>query len=312
MELVLISKSRGTRGRLRLGWFMAVVSLLMITATYLGVCYWGFSLGSDYMADALLTNPEIANTFWQREIVSQRRLLQDMRRDAQTDVSALASKIGTIQGHIIRLDAAAGRLISEANLDPLEFDFGKPPALGGPAPAKLTAPSWQRLLANVEALSGEIDLREERLNALESLLLDQQLQNDMRPGGRPLDSGWMSSGYGYRTDPVSGMREFHSGIDFAGKLGTEVKAVGAGVVTWAGERWGYGNMVEITHGNGYITRYAHNSKSMVRIGDKVAKDEPIALVGSSGRSTGPHVHFEVLSGDKIVNPREFIKDTASR
>jgi murein DD-endopeptidase MepM/ murein hydrolase activator NlpD len=311
MELVLISKSRGTRARLKLSWFKALVSSIMVGAVIGGVAYRSFNLGSDHMADAILTNPEIAANFWQREIVAQRRLLQDMRMGAQADLSALAGKIGTLQGHIVRLDAAAGRLISQADLDPLEFNFEKSPAVGGPAPVGSAPPSWSQLLANVEALSRELEVREERLTALESLLLGQQLESDMRPSGRPLDGGWMSSGYGYRTDPVSGMREFHNGIDFAGRIGTEVKAVGAGVVTWAGRRWGYGNVVEINHGNGYVTRYAHNRKSLVSIGDKISKDQAIAVLGSSGRSTGPHVHFEVLFGDRVVNPWKFIKETAS-
>ena len=155
-----------------------------------------------------------------------------------------------------------------------------------------------------------MDYRDERLTTLESLLMDKQLLRDMQPEGRPVNDGWMSSGYGYRTDPVTGRKEFHGGVDFAGKPGLEVRAVAAGVVTWSGKRWGYGNMVEINHGNGYVTRYAHNRANTVALGEKVEKNQPVALLGSTGRSTGPHVHFEVVQNGRSVNPWKFIRKHA--
>jgi murein DD-endopeptidase MepM/ murein hydrolase activator NlpD len=160
-------------------------------------------------------------------------------------------------------------------------------------------------------LSADLEVREDRLDALEELILDRQLHEDMHPGGRPLADGWISSGFGYRSHPVTGVKEFHRGIDFAGKRGMDVSSVGAGVVTWSGKRWGYGKLVEINHGNGYVTRYAHNKKNLVDIGDTVSKDQLIALLGSTGRSTGPHVHFEVLHKGRVVNPWNFIKRAVS-
>ena len=163
------------------------------------------------------------------------------------------------------------------------------------------------LLANLDSLESEVQHRDATLTTLESLLLDMQLQNERRPEGQPVNGSWISSGYGYRNDPVTGGREFHGGIDFASKTGVRVRSVAAGVVTWSGNRWGYGNMVEVNHGNGYVTRYAHNRANLVALGEKVEKNQAIALLGSTGRSTGPHVHFEVVRNSRTVNPWKFIR-----
>jgi murein DD-endopeptidase MepM/ murein hydrolase activator NlpD len=128
------------------------------------------------------------------------------------------------------------------------------------------------------------------------------------PSGSPVKNGWVSSGYGKRTDPFTGKKEFHKGVDFAGKAGSEVLSVGDGIVSWVGERTGYGNLVEITHGNGYVTRYGHNKKLLVAVGDTVKKGQQIAVLGSTGRSTGPHVHLEVVHNDQQVNPSKYITD----
>jgi len=272
---------------------------------------WGYDRGADAISNAILSDPQFATTFWHDELITQREILNEIRRDAEADLTTLAVRAGSLQAHVTRLDALAERLVGVANLDPEEFGLSEAPAVGGPAPDDFVAPEWHSLLANLEALNGELTLREDRLDALEALILDRQLREDMHPDGRPLHDGWISSGFGYRADPVTGAKEFHSGIDFAGKPGLEVTAVGAGIVTWSGKRWGYGNMVEINHGNGTVTRYAHNKKNLVQIGDRVDKDEVIAQLGSTGRSTGPHVHFEVVQDGKVVNPWKFINQAAA-
>ncbi|MGH8337331.1 MAG: M23 family metallopeptidase, partial [Gammaproteobacteria bacterium] len=141
---------------------------------------------------------------------------------------------------------------------------------------------------------------------LESLLMNRNVQLQARPSGPPVVEGYESSPFGMRIDPFTGELSFHPGIDFAGPEGEAVKAVAAGVVTWAGPRSGYGNMVEIDHGNGYSTLYGHSEKILVHVGEVVKKGEEIALLGSTGRSTGPHVHFEVLYNGKPVNPAQFV------
>lgn len=137
--------------------------------------------------------------------------------------------------------------------------------------------------------------------------MTRNLEQTVLPAGRPLKNGWISSYYGMRTDPFTGRRAMHHGTDFAGKEGSEILSVAAGVVTYSGERYGYGHMVEISHGNGYITRYGHNRENLVKAGDVVEKGQAIALLGSTGRSTGPHVHFEVLKNGRGVDPSSYIR-----
>lgn len=308
MELVLISNSKGAFGRMRIRFASVLILVLLIAASAGGAAYWGYLRGAESITDAILTDPQYATSFWQRELIAQRKLINDIRLDTQSNLSTLAIRAGSLQAHVTRLDALAERLVSVADLDPAEFGLTDAPAVGGPVPDDFLSPEWGSLLVSLETLGGDLTVREERLDALEALIFDRQLHEAMHPDGRPLEDGWISSGFGFRTHPVSGAKEFHSGVDFAGKQGLEVRAVGAGIVTWSERRWGYGNMVEINHGNGYVTRYAHNKKNLVDIGDKVAKDETIALLGSTGRSTGPHVHFEVLRDGKVVNPWKFIKE----
>ena len=306
MEIVLISKSTGALARLRLRWYGIGILLLICGFSGAALYFVGFDAGGSQMAEKFINDTDYATTFWQREISHNRKILRNLRTDFDADLASLSSKLGTMQAQIVRLDAVAGRVVSVAQLDEEEFSLTETPAIGGPSNPRVFTPEWENLLANLDSLNDEIELREERLDALNALLNDRQLKESMHPAGEPVSEGWISSRFGYRTDPVSGAREFHGGIDFAGREGVDVAAVGGGIVTWSGKRWGYGNLVEITHGNGYVTRYAHNKKNLVKIGQKVAKDQTIALLGSTGRSTGPHVHFEVLKDGKLVNPRKFI------
>lgn len=144
---------------------------------------------------------------------------------------------------------------------------------------------------------------------MEALLAQRKIQRDVFIAGRPVKKGWMSSRFGRRTDPFNGQVAWHNGVDFAGKLKSDIVSVAAGVVTWSGPRYGYGEMVEINHGNGFTTRYAHNSENKVAIGEVVKKGQVIALMGTSGRSTGPHVHFEVYKHGRAVDPSSYIHRT---
>ena len=161
-------------------------------------------------------------------------------------------------------------------------------------------------LVALEELNYKIEDRAEKLSAMESMLIDRTLQRQTIPTGSPTKGGWVSSLFGKRADPITGKIEFHAGVDYAGKSGSPILAVASGIITWSGARYGYGNVVEINHGNGYQTRYAHNKKNLVVVGQKVDQGQVIALMGSTGRSTGSHVHFEVLNNGKAVNPKKYI------
>ncbi|MDZ7645149.1 MAG: M23 family metallopeptidase [Woeseiaceae bacterium] len=159
----------------------------------------------------------------------------------------------------------------------------------------------------MRGLALQLDSREAQLGVLESVILNQNLNDRVHPQGRPVKSGWMSSYFGRRTDPFTGKPATHRGVDFAGKEGAEILAVADGVVTWSSKRYGYGQMVEINHGNGYATRYAHNSENLVAVGEEVRKGQTVALMGDTGRATGPNLHFEVLHRGQRVNPVNFIR-----
>jgi len=213
-----------------------------------------------------------------------------------------------MSAHVIRLDALGRRLTEMAHLDKGEFNFDSPPAIGGPEGlvegAVVASPELSSML---DDLSLQIKDRERQLSVLESMISTRNLSRQIVPGGRPVTQGWISSYFGQRTDPFSGRTAFHRGVDFAGPAGAQVVSVASGVVTYSKDRFGYGKTVEINHGNGYVTRYAHNQRVLVSVGDTVQKGDPIALIGSTGRSTGPHLHFEVLKQGRAVDPMSFVR-----
>jgi murein DD-endopeptidase MepM/ murein hydrolase activator NlpD len=244
---------------------------------------------------------------WQGMVDEQQAEVADARRNAQADIDALTLRIGKMQGQMLRLNALGERLVDQGDLDKEEFDFDTVPAVGGPGgEVDVQSVPLADFLSMLDMLDSEMEDREQKLSVLESLLMSRSLHERVMPSGRPIAEGWLSSRYGKRNDPFTGKQDFHKGLDFAGKKGSEVIVVGDGVVSWAGKRTGYGNLIEVNHGNGYITRYGHNERHLVEVGEKVKKGQQIALMGSTGRSTGPHVHFEVLQNGKTVNPSKYI------
>jgi murein DD-endopeptidase MepM/ murein hydrolase activator NlpD len=246
---------------------------------------------------------------WSAELASQREAVTAARQAVEDQVGALAARIGQMHARLIRLDALGKRLTEVANLDRGEFDFDAPPAVGGPddavevAGAGSSVPVLDDML---DALNRSIEDRSRQLSALESLILSRELARQVVPGGRPVESGYISSFFGSRTDPFHGRAAFHAGLDFAAAPGTRVLSAADGIVSFAGRDGNYGKLVEVTHGNGYVTRYAHNSTLLVEAGQTVRKGDPIALMGSTGRSTGTHLHFEVLREGRPVNPLSFV------
>ncbi len=243
---------------------------------------------------------------WQREAIA------NTRQQSEDTLDALAIRIGQMNARVIRLDALGRRLTDMADLDDGEFNFDANPAIGGPEEpyANGSAIPVPELVTAMEGLDSQLNSREAQLGVLESVLMNQQLSERVYPQGRPVKSGWMSSYFGKRTDPFTGKPANHRGVDFAGKSGAEVIAVADGVVTWSASRYGYGEMIEINHGNGYATRYAHNSENLVAVGEEVRKGQTVALMGNTGRATGPNLHFEVLQDGHRVNPVKFIRQSA--
>jgi murein DD-endopeptidase MepM/ murein hydrolase activator NlpD len=246
-----------------------------------------------------------------RLLRAERSELEALREQVRGRVDALAVRIGQMNAQLLRLDALGKRLTEMAGIDSREFNFDDLPGVGGARPP--AGGDADRLKAAAREISGMLDQIQQRLDsrdaqllALEGAILARELDRATRPSGKPVQSGYISSHFGTRQDPFSGHGASHMGVDFAGRAGSEVVAVGEGLVIDAGYHDEYGHLVEIRHGNGYVTRYAHNQRTLVKAGDRVTRGQPIALMGSTGRSTGAHVHFEVLKDGRPVNPLAYV------
>jgi murein DD-endopeptidase MepM/ murein hydrolase activator NlpD len=301
MNIIIVPCPHGKSYCIRCNhWYLFGVPVLVL-AVLLGAA----SSVSYYLAAQHAQAPIIAR--WKQDIHEQRQRLMVTVQETEANIDALSQRLGALQAHVNRLDALGGRLVDVAKLDGDEFDFAAPPGVGGPAETGDQGSTVVALDAVLDALAEQLQDREAKLRALDQLIMNRNLHAEVFPSGRPIKKGWISSRYGKRTDPFTGKQEFHKGMDFAGKRGSGVIAVAGGVVTWAGKRSGYGNLVEIDHGGHYTTRYGHNQEVLVGIGDTVKKGQVIAKMGNTGRSTGPHVHFEVRRDGRAIDPARYIR-----
>ncbi len=270
----------------------------------------GFWLASSLHTDQSHIEPELVRM--QQTVSDQEQQLVSLKQENKRHLDALALKMGDLQARATRLEALGDRLTRLGNLDDGEFNFDQDPPIGGPN-EDTSFESIARVDLEDELLSLESRIldQQQQLSLLESLIAHRELDSRMAPAGRPIESGWLSSRYGQRADPFTGEPSMHYGIDFAGKLNSPVIAVGDGVVTWSGKRVGYGYTVDIDHGNGYVTRYAHNSENLVKVGQRITAGQHIALMGTTGRATSPHVHFEVWFNNRRINPTDIVKKLAS-
>lgn len=243
----------------------------------------------------------------QQELKAQELELDDIRHNAQDNLDASARHLADLQARLTRLDALGERLTRLAGLDEGEFSFGDRPALGGPVSEQYEAHVDLEVDRLIRRMAEQMEAKQHQLHVLETLLANRRISEDLYVAGQPTRVGWISSPFGVRIDPINGRRVMHRGVDFAAPEASEVIAVASGVVTYAGERGGYGRMVEINHGGGYTTLYGHHKKLAVSTGDVVKKGQTIGYVGSTGRSTGPHVHYEVLKDGRTVDPASYIR-----
>ena len=306
MQLILLSKYRGHVCQVPLGsravkLLVGVVALVLTSATFYG----GYVFAGRYG----VANPQAQLATWRAEVARQQSALDATRGALSKSVDALALRLGQLNAHVVRLDALGARVTQMAGLSDGEFDFSTVPSLGGPEellPSNSSLEIGDFVFA-MEQLDEQLQDREQQLSVLQDFLSNRRLQEEVHPEGRPVAAGYISSRYGNRTDPFTGRRAFHKGIDFAGREGSDIVAVASGVVVWSGPRYGYGQMIEINHGNGYATRYAHNSDNLVTIGDTVKRGQRIGRMGDTGRATGHNLHFEVLKDGRSVDPLTFIQ-----
>ncbi|MBS7663801.1 peptidoglycan DD-metalloendopeptidase family protein [Pseudomonas lalucatii] len=301
MQIILLSRRHGAARSLSLDlhWLLMALAVLVVAALGSGV-----AVGAWWAPQA----PRLQDSAQITEALDRQRAeVGAVRVDAQRQLDAFAAHVAELQARLTRLDALGERLTELAELDSSEFDFSLDVGQGGPEEilggAAYAPPPF---ISTLDDLALRLDSREQQLEVLEQLLAERRLDEAEYLAGRPVLQGYISSPFGRRTDPLSGRLSMHKGVDFAAKAGSDVVAVAAGVVTASGRRSGYGNTVEISHADGYVTLYAHNRSNLVQVGDLVQRGQTIAKVGSTGRSTGYHVHFEVSKNGRVINPASFI------
>lgn len=305
MDIILLNASHAAPRNLRLTPVRCCLLLLLLLFLPIALGVGSYWLSYQWQQPAY--SGAVA-TQWQQQLQQDRQALAKVERQADNRLHALTLRFAEMQAQLVRLDALGERLVEVAGIESSEFNFTEVPALGGPEAGNgeglaYRPPSFAEAIRELETT---LMVREQQLNIINSLLLDRHLEKTAELAGWPVEDGWISSRYGYRTDPFSGKLHRHEGIDFAGDEGEPIRATATGVVTWAGKRSGYGNLVAINHGNGLSTRYGHCKKLLVKPGDIVKAGEVIALMGSTGRSTGPHVHYEVRKNGRPVNPVPYL------
>ncbi len=279
---------------------IAALSLAVVTILLLGI-------GTGY----LFFNSKVPENFdmkgFQHLVKERENDIQLFKSDVNRDLDALALQIGGLYAQSMRINALGERLTEVTQLSNDEFDFSIDPGVGG-SELDLTheenTPEY--LFNSLFSIKANFLQQEQQLNLLNTLLTEQNLDQQIKPSGKPIRNGWISSNFGGRPDPFTGKQAFHSGIDFGGKHGAIIQSVADGVIIWSGERGGYGKLVEIDHGAGFVTRYAHLSKTSVSVGEKIIRSQEIGVMGKTGRSTSEHLHFEVLKNGKKINPWPFL------
>jgi len=241
------------------------------------------------------------------DILLQQNRIDRLSQENRLSINALAARMAELHAASTRIDALGERLAQMGQLNLDEFDFSQPAPMGGPADTlSLAAASEDELRHSIDTLSDKLRRQASQIDALQHLMVNRQTESDLTPTGWPVRKGWISSRFGERNDPFTGERARHQGLDFAGTRGSEVLSVASGVVVWSGSRGGYGKTIEVDHGNGFRTRYAHNENLEVAPGEHVTAGQLIAKMGSSGRASAPHVHFEVLKNGNRINPSKFV------
>ena len=308
MKVILVDQRHGhTKTIILKGWLKGLLSICLLGAP-VALGYFGYQLAVSQ--NTRIFTAESAQN-WDQQLKIQAAQIADIKQQSAQHMEALTLRLAMMQARLVRLDAVGERVASIAKLDSGEFNFSQPVATGGPNTGISEPYTTAGFMNAVDLLEKQLKDRQQQLEILEGVMTERKIQSDVFIGGRPVGKGWIASRFGRRPDPFTGQLTFHSGIDFTtGRTGSEINTVAAGVVTWSGPRSEYGLMVEVNHGNGYTTRYAHAEKLMVEIGDIVMKGQNIALVGSTGRSTGPHVHFEVYKNGRVVDPASYIHRTA--
>ena len=307
MHIILVSDRLATAKSISLGANHLLLGVALLTATVL-------ALSSSLFYLVFRHAVEIKLPLVQELVLSaQAQQTQNAKEFMRENLNAMAVRVGQMQAQLVRLDALGERVSALAGFKPQEFRMSELPGRGGPLTTSLPAQdlSMGDLAGQLDALSTHLENRYDYMGIIENRLFDARARKKLMPTVRPVDVDWNASSFGWRIDPITGQNAMHEGIDFLVEPGTPVHAAAGGVVVVAQFHPQYGYMVDIDHGNDFITRYAHNSKLLVKPGDVVQRGAMIALSGSTGRSTGPHVHFEVRYKGVAQNPNRFLQVSAT-
>ncbi len=308
MKILLLSGQSHKTGIFSISPWLLVGLLLLLLV---GTSWLGYRLGHEEAQLAYGVNGGAEpDSGFAMLLSSQRQEWSESRQESRDNMDALALQMGEMQSRLLRLDALGERLTKLGKLDKEEFNFEELPPRGGLSGYEYEqSMDREEMAREIDILSRTIEDREMKLSLIEDFIMNRKLQRETHPSGYPVKKGWVSSRYGYRKDPINGRKSFHRGVDIPGKRGADIVAVASGIVGFSGTRGGFGNTLEIRHSDGFVTRYAHNQANLAQVGDVVGKGQVIAFVGSSGRSTGPHLHFEVIHNGKTVNPAAYLYST---
>ncbi len=279
--------------------------LLVIMIIAIGAGGLGYWLGKYRLTEAAATagGEDLAEA----RIAIERAALASQTDEVQASIDAIAARVGEMQAEVMRVNALGERLVEMAGLNSDEFDFEAPAGAGGPDKSPFGPNRVDEVAQDLAKVLAELDDRKRKLVLLETLIMERDLKSHSVPEGWPLTNGGVvTSKFGFRRHPITGKRSMHMGIDISAKRGSEIVAMADGLVVFSGRKNGYGNIVEIRHANGLETRYAHNQRNIVTEGDLIHKGQVIAKLGSTGRSTGPHVHFEVRRNGEAVDPMRYL------
>ncbi|MGZ5032441.1 MAG: M23 family metallopeptidase [Usitatibacter sp.] len=300
MNIILVSDSLAKSRSVTL-------SQMQVAMIAFGILFAGFILAMATYVVTMKFAVDLRNPYLRTLLTALHQdELKRTEADTRDNLNALAVKVGELQARILRLDAFGERLAKAAGIKREEFRFDEKPGQGGPAPQagrQLSMGEFQQML---DEISRTIEDRSDKLGVLDSFLMDDRLARKTIPTTLPVAMGYYSSNYGYRLDPFTGKSTFHTGVDLIAPPGTPVLAAAGGVVSNVAFVPEYGNIVDVDHDNGLTSRYAHLSKSLVKVGDVVMKGQTIANVGATGRVTGPHLHFEVREKGIPLNPNKFL------
>ena len=307
MQIILLHPRFSAKSVTLTHWHLLLLALLFVVSVVLVsslLYYLTFRHASD------LNIPVV------REMLASTTQDDTTRKDkyVKENLAAMAMKVGEMQAQLMRLDALGERVQGLAGVKPQEFNFKELPGRGGAEPSSLpdkplSMDQFQKLL---EAMAKDVESRADYMNVVETALMTQKVKSKLLPTIQPVNVSYNASGFGWRIDPFTGRSAFHEGIDFAAATGTPIVAAAGGVVIAAEFHHQFGNMLEIDHGNGIVTRYAHTSRILMKVGDIVRRGQHVADIGSTGRSTGSHLHFEVLVKGVQQDPHKFLSAGADQ